>query len=395
MHWGHAISTDLIHWEEKPIALFPRSMEDAAFSGGAVIDSSNTSEFGIAAEEPMVLSYTSTGRGECLAYSLDKGQTFQEYIDNPILVHQGRDPKIIRYDDERKWVMVVYEDGDGKQGYDILESRDLIHWHWLQHLPDWFECPELFELPVMEDSDDGKMWVVYGCVQDRFRSAFQIGYFDGHQFTPSSNKFQGHAGPHFYAAQVFSNAPDNRMIMIGWLAGAQYPDMPFGHGMSLPLALSLRKMDDEVRLCFYPVEEIKTLRTREESYRDISIRQTNELLAGISYELIDMEIEFDLAIPCHISVNIGGYILEYNPDHKELSFAGAKTHAQPGKKSLDLRIIVDRSVTEIFVDRGWGAFSAMTIFEQNPPKIVVGGTAVVCVLRLFELQSIWSMDQSA
>ena len=95
MHWGHAVSNDLVHWNQKPIAIYNKRRGDWAFSGGAVVDENNTGKWQTGQEKVIVASWTSTGRGECISYSNDRGQTFTEYEENPVIKHQGRDPKII------------------------------------------------------------------------------------------------------------------------------------------------------------------------------------------------------------------------------------------------------------------------------------------------------------
>lgn len=93
MHWGHAVAKDLVHWEELPIAVYPHRFGDWAYSGSAVVDRANTAGFKTGGADPLVIAYTSTGRGECLAVSTDGGATFREPAGNPILRHRGRDPR--------------------------------------------------------------------------------------------------------------------------------------------------------------------------------------------------------------------------------------------------------------------------------------------------------------
>ena len=85
MHWGHAVSTDLVHWQELPIALYPRQFGDWCFSGSAVVDADNTGGFKAGEQDVIVAAYTSTGRGECIAYSNDQGRTFTDYPGNPVV----------------------------------------------------------------------------------------------------------------------------------------------------------------------------------------------------------------------------------------------------------------------------------------------------------------------
>ena len=97
MHWGHAVSSDLVHWRELPIALYPHQFGDWVFSGSAVVDRDNTSGFKTGREAPLVAAYTSTGRGECIVFSNDRGRTWTEFSGNPVVRHQGRDPRLLWY----------------------------------------------------------------------------------------------------------------------------------------------------------------------------------------------------------------------------------------------------------------------------------------------------------
>ena len=140
MHWGHAVSQDLIHWTELPEALFQKSLHDMAFSGGGLVDIRNSAGLKAGPEDPLVVAFTSTGRGECLAYSLDRGRTLVEYPHNPIITHKGRDPKIIWYEPGQHWVLILYEEpfeegvGSGGHGtassfgYAIYTSPNLKLW---------------------------------------------------------------------------------------------------------------------------------------------------------------------------------------------------------------------------------------------------------------------------
>lgn len=389
MHWGHATSSDLLHWIEKPVALYPSSMDDMAFSGGAIIDTTNTSGFKNGENDPIILEFTSTGRGECLAYSVDNGKSFQEFTGNPVLDHRGRDPKIIRYQPLNKWVMIVYDEKKDQRGYDIYTSDNLKEWVWLQHLPGWFECPEFFQLSVEGSVSPDPKWLVYGSLYEKERSAFQVGDFDGINFTSETETQIGHAGPHFYAAQVFSNAPDDRKIMLGWLAGADYPGMPFGHGMTVPLELSLREIHGVVRLCFYPAKEINLLRTKSHKAKNLSVTQANEFLSNFSSELMDIEIAIDVRNNEPFRVDIGGYPVQFDPDSGKVSFAGKSVDTQPGQDDLHLRILIDRSVTEVFVDQGWGAFSSMTVFDDLACKACIEGEIHINSLEVYILNSTW------
>ncbi len=414
MHWGHAASRDLLHWQELPVALFQNSLADMAFSGSAVLDVRNTSGFGSAGQAPLVLAFTSTGRGECLAYSLDGGQSFQEYTDNPILPHQGRDPKIIWYEPGQKWVMIVYEEIDEKRGYAIYTSTNLKEWQrtqTIQELPDFFECPELFELAV-EGSDSGsaalndeRYWVLYGALQtsspsgNDARSVFQVGRFDGEKFSPlaplqvAGQPLVAHHGPNFYAAQIFNDAPVKpnqdipRRIMVGWLAGVAYPGMPFSQGMSLPLELSLRRMPGGLRLCFNPVEELKQLVTHQRYAENLSFSEINEHFRHSEQELLDVELAFDANR--NLELSLIGQELVFDPEGLVLTFAGASATLTQAA-SLKLRILLDRGIVELFAQDGEAAFAAGALPAKGP-VLHLHGEGKVTTFSECRLKSIWKL----
>ena len=402
MHWGHAVSRDLVYWMELPEALYPKSLTDMAYSGGGLVDSSNTAGWQQnAQEEPLVVAFTSTGRGECLAYSLDRGRTLKEFADNPVIAHQGRDPKILWYAPGGHWVMIVYEElpesasvsgseTTAEYGYAIYTSPDLKEWTRQSFLPGWYECPELFEMQV-DDHPDETQWVLYGCLKDKYKSAYQVGRFDGKTFTPSMPPAPAHAGPSFYAAQIFSNAPQERKIMLGWLEGAVYPDMPFSQGMSIPLELSLHHAADEIaplRLCFYPVEELAQLRQSEICGSQLNLAGANALL-NFPYldELLDLNLEVDTA--SSITLHIGEYPLTWDPTRSEIHFAGQSASVAPTGPRLSLRVLVDRSLTEVFVEDGWAAFAALTLFQPGERKLALDTDSHNITLSICTLKSIW------
>ncbi len=396
MHWGHAVSRDLVHWMELPEALYQKSLADMAYSGSGLVDADNTAGWKQGAEDALVVAFTSTGRGECLAYSLDRGRTLEEFAGNPVIAHQGRDPKIIWYPAGGHWVMIVYEElpestgGPASFGYAIYTSADLKSWQKESFLPGWYECPELFEIEV--DGQPGeKMWVVYGSVKGQYKSAYQVGSFDGRVFTPGMPPAPAHAGPSFYAAQLFNNAPQARKIMIGWLVNAAYPDMSFSQGMTVPLELSLRRTTDETapyRLCFYPVEELDQLHHSDVCGSQLNLAGANALLAFPHLgELLDLRLEVDAASA--FTLHIGEYPLTWDPSRAEIRFAGQTTAVAPGHAPLSLRLLLDRSVTEIFVNQGWAAFAAMTLFPPSERTLRLDCDSQDITLSIYTLKSIW------
>ncbi len=256
MHWGHAVSADLVHWQEWDEALYPDAL-GPMFSGSAVVDRNNTSGFGTGQEPPLVLIYTAAGNPtvQCLAYSNDGGRTFTKYSGNPVLEQitpGNRDPKVLWHEPTHSWVMSLYVERAGKHTIQFFSSPNLKQWTPQGTAEPFFECPDLFVLPL--DGDRQKEhWVLTAA-----SSEYQLGSFDGHHFKPESPKLPGHRGAGFYAAQTYSSLgpQDDRQIQIGWLQ-AQAPAMPFNQCMSVPLELRLRSTAAGPRLSWQPVKELE------------------------------------------------------------------------------------------------------------------------------------------
>lgn len=387
MHWGHAVSHDLVHWVELPTALYQKSLRDMAFSGGGLVDWTNSSGFQEGKHPPLVFAFTSTGRGECLAYSNDRGRTLNEWHGNPFLSHQGRDPKMIWYEAGQKWILIIYEElEDGQRGYAFYDSPDLKHWTRQSFLSGYFECPELFCLPVA-DLPGEQYWVIHGSLWEKSPSTCSIGHFDGGSFQVQAENFTSHYGPHFYAAQLFSDAPNNRRIMVGWLVGAEYPGMPFSQGMTVPLELSLRSTSSGMRLCYYPVKELESLRVKTISGENLPAAAANELLSRHDSELIDLELE--TAIDQPITVDVRGYPVRYEPAARAVTFAGKTAPLPEGENRISLRILVDRSVTEVFVNGGLAAFASMTIFADPSQPVSLSGSPAQISIQIHSLTGIW------
>lgn len=195
MSWGHAVSTDLLTWEELPVAI-PVQDGVMAFSGSAVIDWDNTSGFGDGSQPPMVAVYTGATnvQDQRIAYSLDKGRTWTPYVGNPVLNLNNddfRDPKVIWHEASEQWVMVVALASQRKIRF--YTSPNLRDWTFLQDFgPAGFttgvwECPDLFELPV--DGDTSRMkWVLVVSLAPGEAQYF-VGDFDGQRFV--ADKFAG------------------------------------------------------------------------------------------------------------------------------------------------------------------------------------------------------------
>ncbi|MCZ7639187.1 MAG: glycoside hydrolase family 32 protein [Verrucomicrobia bacterium] len=299
MHWGHAVSRDLVHWRELGDVLLPDEL-GPMFSGSAVVDWQNTSGLGQPGQPPLVLIYTAAGNPtvQCIASSTD-GRTFTKYPGNPVLgqiTGGNRDPKVIWHAPTRRWVMVLY--------VTLPQDKHTVHFFTSPNLRDWtlasitegipgsnylYECPDFFELPVDGNAAHTK-WVLSAA-----NSEYAIGTFDGTTFRPEHNRLPGHRGRGFYAAQTYSDIPpaDGRRILIGWFQ-TETRGMPFNQSMTIPLELQLTATGEGPRLTFTPVRELDGLRTRSRVFASQTLTPgTPNPLAGVQAELVELRAEFE------------------------------------------------------------------------------------------------------
>ena len=275
--WGHAVSTDLVHWEHLPMAIpfeTGPDLQRAIYSGSAVVDARNVSGLGTAACPTPLLAFYSDMRferrgGEWLpvsqpigmAYSLDRGRTFTKYRSNPVLPIYDRkfgDPKVFCHPESQRWVMVNIR-GMEQGCVEFYGSRNLLDWQFLSRYeadhPGRWECPDLFPLPV----DDGAetRWVL------KFNAPrnYVAGAFDGERFVPEQELPPACAGP-LYAEVTFNHVPadDGRRILIGWVPENADPDRPCVGMQSIPRALELKSTREGLRLTQRPVRELQCLR---------------------------------------------------------------------------------------------------------------------------------------
>ncbi|MFO0943024.1 MAG: hypothetical protein U0930_19985 [Pirellulales bacterium] len=399
MHWGHAVSMDLVHWEELGDKLLPDD-EGPMFSGSAVVDWNNTSGFGKEGKPPLVLLYTAAGNPtvQSLAWSND-GRTFTKSSGNPVLPQitaGNRDPKVLWHADTKQWVMVLYvEKPVGRHTVHILTSANLKEWKVASVVegdpmgrPFLFECPDLFELSIDGDAKK-KAWVLTAA-----NSEYAFGSFDGKKFVPEQTRLFGHRGRGFYAAQTFSDIPasDGRRIQIGWFQ-TETRGMPFNQSMTIPLELGLIGTEDGPRMTFQPVKELQSLRSRSHQLgaMELSPGAPNPL-DKIKAELVELRVEFEPGSAQEIVFNIRDVMVIYYPAKQEISVAGHNAPAPLRNGKQRITIYCDRIGTELFASDGLTyvpipyntkAENLNLYFETR------GGTAKVLSLDVHELKSAW------
>ena len=241
MHWGHAVSRDLIHWEHLDPAI-ARDPVGHIFSGSSVVDKKNTAGFG---KDAIIAIYTNNSVNhdevQCIAYSNDNGRTFTKYEGNPVLtpfdgLKDFRDPKVFWYEKDKCWFMIVSADKETR----FYKSKNLKKWDYVSAFgkgmgqqPCQYECPDFFQLPVNGD-EKNKKWVMTmninpGCWFGGSATEYFVGDFDGKNFTcPDANDVKWlDWGKDHYATVTFSNT-GNRVLAITWMSNWQYANLtPF------------------------------------------------------------------------------------------------------------------------------------------------------------------------
>lgn len=391
MHWGHAVSKDLMHWEELPEALYPDHI-GTMFSGSAVIDYENTSGFGKEGVPPMVVIYTADNPEkelQCVAYSLDKGRTWTKYANNPVIDSKAkwnckdtRDPKVFWHKPSGQWVMVLYE----RDGNSIYTSPNLKDWTYQSHITGFYECPDLFELPV-DGSKSNTKWVMFGASGN-----YMIGSFDGKTFMPESGKYYYATGS-MYAAQTYSNIPeaDRRRILIGW-GRIQHPDMPINGMMLLPVELTLKMTKEGTRLFSYPVKEFESLKNHVGCWNNLTLEQANEALKPYS-ENSCLHIRTTIKLWDSINAGLllsGQPLIDYDMNYNRVN---GIFYTPEDRTSLELTadIILDKTSVEVFIDGGAYAFSMLrkAVDGNKDGFCFFGRNIEVKTLEVSTINSIW------
>lgn len=423
MHWGHAVSTDLVHWQHLPIALYPDSL-GYIFSGSAVADTNNTSGLGTKDNPPLVAIYTyhdivgeRAGRNDYqtqgIAYSIDKGRTWKKYDRNPVLKNPGqrdfRDPKVIWHKETNKWVMALAS-GDHIAFY---SSSDLKEWTAESefgqgigaHGGVW-ECPDMFELDV--EGQSSKKWVLLvsinpGGPNGGSATQYFVGDFDGHKFTNQSaeTKWMDY-GKDNYAGVTFSNIPetDGRRILIGWMSNWQYsqvvPTLLWRSAMTFPRVLKLSQGDKGFMLHSTPVNEIELLREEKTDITQTLVSNDKEYNLPVPSQPYPLEIMASFSVPAANSATEFSIEL-YNDDGEKViigfdkikskffidrtksgliefskDFSGTQYSAVVEKTSeIDMHLIIDAASVELFALNGKVAMTGIYFPKEKLDKIKV------------------------
>lgn len=427
LSWGHSVSRDMIHWEHRPDAVIEPDGLGMIFSGSSAVDRSGSAGFG---KDAVVALYTSAAASQIqsLAWSDDNGETFTKYDGNPVLTldSEARDPNMF-WDSERNvWIMVLAHALDHEML--IFSSPDMKEWtlessfgRGLGAQDGVWECPDLFELPVKGES--GKKWVLLcnlnpGGPFGGSATQYFIGDFDGKTFTSDTDdagrvptKWLDYGKDH-YATVSFSDAPDGRRTVIGWMSNWQYapevPTMQFRSANTLPREMGIfRAPDGQLYVSSTPSPEVDALRGALVK----SVSKTSVGSKAKAYSIpelceIDMEISPRKAESVEIELsNAAGekVVMVYDAKSDSLSFdrresgivdfsqdfpAVTVSPAYTDGDKVGLRIFIDRSSIEVFGKDGRFAMTNL-VFPNSPYSRLsvraTGGSARLSDLKIYSI----------
>lgn len=433
MHWGHATSRDMVHWNHHPIALYPDDL-GLIFSGSAVVDENNTSGFGTDTNPPLVAMFTyhnmereKSGaldyQTQGIAYSLDNGMTWEKYKGNPVIgntdIKDFRDPKVFWDDVNEQWVLVLVA-GDHAKFY---RSSNLKDWDYMSdfgkdhgaHGGVW-ECPDLFPLTVEETGET--KWVLLisinpGAPNGGSGTQYFVGDFDGTSFTTDQQETCWlDWGRDNYAGVTYNNVPGNQRIFIGWMSNWNYardtPTEVWRSSMTLPRKLSLTKSGASYYLKNYPLSTLNNLRTVVDGPQEFTLEEERILPIGDSNaKEIIFKTNLGKALQMHIGNPDEKVTLALNPEEGKLffdrrhsgqidfetSFADGiqEQPYTPEDKLVEVRIIMDSSSIEFFLDEGRYVFTNQ-IFPNEPYDQIkmVGAAQTISDYYLYNLKTIWN-----
>ena len=423
MSWGHAVSSDLLHWKHLPIAL--EEYQDAAmgdstmiFSGTVVIDKNNSAGFGANA---MVAIYTShvhknneaVAQHQSLAYSTDNGRSWKRYEKNPILdIHRKdfRDPKVFWDERLQKWVMAL-----------VIPDLFKVQFYISKNLKEWkltgefggigdttriWECPDLYELPIENEAGKTK-WVLSlsgGHPQGPKFVGMQyfVGEFDGSSFKvddPKQAPLYVDHGKDFYAGIVFNNLEHDqkKKIMIGWVNnwtyGNRIPTSPWRSAMSLPRELSLIKTLSGFILKQQPIAAVEKLRTKKiEHIEKETFTGAFEFNAELTEET-NVELFTDEGDRLLLSYIEGDFSIDRTKTQTgfHADFASIDSYTVPQyPPSIKIRVVIDQSIAEVFINDGEAVLTEQFFFKNRNVKIKSAGE--VKITDVYLLSGAWTKN---
>lgn len=445
MHWGHAKSTDLVHWEHLPIALYPDSI-GCIFSGGAVVDVDNTSGLGTGEQPPIIATFThhdfageksktNAFQKQSIAYSLDGGSHWIKYDGNPVIpnrqkIKDFRDPKVVWHPESKQWILVL-------AAYDKVKfyaSSNLLEWTFISDFgiegdTRLWECPDLFPLSV--EGSSASKWVLIVSIQkdapnEGTATSYFVGDFDGKQFlSDTTDQKWLDYGADNYAFVTWNNIPkeDGRTIGIGWMSNWQYaqvvPTDKWRSAMTIPRELRLIKYGSDYTLNTRPVKELEALRKKTINLTDLIIKESKAVEGEFTVSQCEIMIDVDLSQTTASSYglklenDLGEYLVVTFDQEKNYMYVD-RTHSRKekfspdfsnaihdaplplDKEQLKIRLFIDATSIEIFLNDGVLNFTDIFFPTQDFDKMSLftsDGEWMITDMSIHDLESIWSNEK--
>jgi sucrose-6-phosphate hydrolase SacC (GH32 family) len=443
MHWDHAVSKDLLHWENLPVAI----SEDTAmiFSGSVVVDPTNASGFCTSPDQSCLVAFYTAHRirdpknpddyfqNQHVAFSNDRGRTWTKYAKNPVVdlgKKDFRDPDVFWHAPSQQWVMLVQLSQEKKTLF--YGSKNLRDWAKLGEFgPEGntsiiWECPELVELAV-ENEPGKKKWAFLlssaGPYPGYQGMQYFVGKFDGKTFKNDNPKDQAlyvEYGRDFFAAIGFNNLPDERKVLLGWASNWAYanhtPTHPWRNGMAVPRELALRKTQDGYRLVQRPVREVASLRKSLFSLANQAIGPAGlDLGPSASGSVLELVLEISAGDAKKFGVQVfkgpdEATVIGYDVAPQQLYIDRGKSGVvaiqdnvakQPHLPSLDqaplrlengklrLHLLLDRSMVEVFANDGQVAMTNLVFPKPQSTGVALfseGGSAQLVKAEVWRLE---------
>jgi fructan beta-fructosidase len=282
--------------------------------------------------------------------------------------------------------MAVYDEHEGKRWIAFHTSSDLKKWTFQSRLGDYYECPDIFQLPV-QGLKGVEQWVVYGA-----DGLYQVGRFDGSTFTPDGPKQRLWHG-NFYAAQTFSDAPGGRRVQIGWGQNITFPGMPFNQQMTIPCELTLHATPEGMRMRALPVGELEALYGKKHVWKDRVVKPRENLLADVRAEQFELRATIEPAADeWLVPLNLRGIPVNYTPKNGKVTCKGVSMPLWQRDGKVQLRILMDRGSLEIFTNDGTAVMSVgvqPAADNQTLSFTSKRGDMKIHTLEVIELKSAW------
>jgi len=424
IHWGHAVSPDLVHWQTLPIALYPDD-NGPIWSGSVVVDANNTS--GLVPGGGLVAIYSYENQSQGIAYSSDKGRTWTKYDGNPVigaLAKDFRDPKVFWHEASQHWVMPIAAGPE----LQIFVSPNLINWEHTQSfrggiLGGVWEVPDLFPLEI----DGETKWIFLASISQLAPAGgggvqYFIGDFDGRTFTYDTDAPQLWIdyGPDNYAGTTWSDLPDRR-VYIGWMDNWQYatslPTAPWRGANTLPRELRLVRTADGIRLAQSIPAEFETLRQPLGTWDDLTV-DGDLVLEGVEGRTLEIIVEISASSAERFGIDVhrgaeNKTRIVYNTAQSKLLISRSDQPAEGvinnfttafgapipfSAEPLRLHIFVDESSVEVLAQDGVFSITGQDFTNAADKGVALfaeKGTLEVKHLEIYALNSIWGADSDA